>query len=408
MNNNHTMDNVLLIDRCLNLHKKLYPLIGKMYLITDQNDDKPSTYKDFGYEQIIEVNTLTNNDIIDLAISIVKTKNIKHILSFDDKYQEIAGKIARMHGFWFPYDHGVCDSVRNKAVTRNILSIKGLDNLPYKIINDETEIDKFIEDYGYPLVMKPLSSQGSLAVNIIHDSRELKKAIQLFEKNAKNQIMLLEKYIIGKEYSFECFSENGNHELICVVEKFKSEVYCVGMGHRIPADLNSSDLFRMKKYVFSCLSGLGITNGPTHTELIFSPSGPVIVETHTRACGAHVPYLIEKLYNIDIQTLWIHQFLGSTIIDEIKKSKHSEKTGVVWFKHSNKAGVLDHIKGISETYSTFGVLKAEAIQAKFKILENFTKRSEDRLAYVIVVEDDHDEALNKAQTAINSLDVVYI
>ncbi|GFN36149.1 hypothetical protein TXYLGN1_19360 [Tepidimicrobium xylanilyticum] len=112
--------------------------------------------------------------------------------------------------------------------------------------------------------------------------------------------MYTESYLKGKEYSVQAMSFNRQHKILVVTEKFKSEDHCIEIGHCLPANLDNNISKSIEMYVVSILEALGIDNSASHTEIILTEKGPVVVETHARAGGDNIPILLQNSKGINL------------------------------------------------------------------------------------------------------------
>lgn len=402
MEKNH----VLLIDRNPEIHKKLKIRISKLSLIAKNTDLTPVGYKDIDYHYVIGIPNFDTKNYINAAQFIYSLCPFNYVISFNDKYQELAASVAMAMGISFAYESGVCDTIRNKAEMRSKLKSLGLDSTAYSIVENRKDIKEFISQNNLPIILKPISGQGSVSVTVINHEFDIKKGLDRFEKHSPTETKYVEKFIKGKEYSVECFSENGIHNLICIVEKFKDEIHCIGQGHRIPAKLTLEIIETIKNFVFACLDGLSVKNGPTHTEIILDGKEPVIIESHTRVAGAHIPLIIEELYGIDIADLWVQMILGNSVINQLASAKYNGKSGVIWFKAPKKDGRLVRIEGLKETFSIEGVYDINIKKKEGEYIQKVAPRSEDRVVSIIVFDEDPENALTNAQKASKCLEII--
>jgi hypothetical protein len=56
-----------------------------------------------------------------------------------------------------------------------------------------------------------------------------------------------------------------------------------------PVPASSPEAHVLRSFAFSVLDALGITDTPAHTEVMLTPTGPVLIETGARLGGATAP-----------------------------------------------------------------------------------------------------------------------
>ncbi|MCY0909705.1 MAG: hypothetical protein OWR62_15090, partial [Sulfobacillus thermotolerans] len=85
----------------------------------------------------------------------------------------------------------------------------------------------------------------------------------------------------------------------------------VEVGHAFPAPITPSQQAAIEGVVREALSELHVTMGASHTEVIWDRQrGPVVVETHTRPGGDHIPELVQLASGYDQYALAIASCLA--------------------------------------------------------------------------------------------------
>jgi len=90
----------------------------------------------------------------------------------------------------------------------------------------------------------------------------------------------------------------------------------VELGHIVPAATSPRLAAQIQELIPRCLDALGITFGPSHTELIASASGIEIIETHTRCGGGSITDLLRESVGVDLIGMTVRQALGRPADDQ--------------------------------------------------------------------------------------------
>ena len=170
----------------------------------------------------------------------------------------------------------------NKYLMRNALVEAGIPCPKYIMINsNELEVgDKLslISSLSYPLIIKPSDRSGSLGVTKVESSSELllaiKKAIDMsFKKEA-----MIEEYIEGREISVEFISYNNKHYPLQITDKQTTGApHFVELAHHQPSDLQPEQWKEVYELTEKALTGLGLSNGASHSEYKISDDGRIFV-----------------------------------------------------------------------------------------------------------------------------------
>ena len=101
---------------------------------------------------------------------------------------------------------------------------------------------------------------------------------------AQGRGVLLQEFLEGTEYIVDHVSRDAVHKTTMLWKYDFQEVN----GHRVciaqtPVRVDSSPkMAELVAYVRQCLNALGVRNGATHTEVMWTSGGPCLVEVHTR------------------------------------------------------------------------------------------------------------------------------
>ena len=146
-----------------------------------------------------------------------------------------------------------------------------------KISNPE-EINQ-IEEFKYPLIVKPVDRSGSLGITMINDHDQLLQAIDYALKESFNNQAIIEEFIQGEEISVETISWEGKHYVLAHTDKVTSgPPHFVELEHHQPSGLvNETNKKYIEKLVFNALDSLDIKYGASHAELIITDIGEMFI-----------------------------------------------------------------------------------------------------------------------------------
>ena len=193
-----------------------------------------------------------------------------------------------------------------------------------RFIRVDNNLDiNIINDFEYPLIIKPTDRSGSRGVTKVYNKESVKEAIEKaiscsFEKRA-----IIEEYIDGDEYSCECISNKGKHHFLTVTKKYTSgEPHYIETAHMEPSGLKPNQLTLIKKEIFKALDALHIEYGPSHSEFKINNNGEIrIIEIGARMGGDCIGSDLVKLSTgYDFVELALKVALGQDITLARRKS----------------------------------------------------------------------------------------
>lgn len=173
----------------------------------------------------------------------------------------------------------------NKFEMRNAFKKNG-DPIPkYLLVSENDKYD--VSDMSLPLIVKPTDRSGSRGIFKITDVNQIPEAIKAacaesFEKKA-----LIEEFAEGKEYSVECVSYHGKHQLLTVTEKITTGApHFIETGHNEPAPISVEVRNKVEKIIYHALNSLEITEGASHSEIKIDENNNIkIIEIGSRMGG---------------------------------------------------------------------------------------------------------------------------
>lgn len=131
------------------------------------------------------------------------------------------------------------------------------------------------------VIVKPADNSGSRGVDLLknNDAESLKNAFEYSKSFSRTGESVVEEYIEGSEVSVETMSIDGECHVIQITDKITTGVpYFVEMGHSQPSMLSEKIKGEIAEVAKAANKALGISNGPSHTEIKVTKDGPKIVE----------------------------------------------------------------------------------------------------------------------------------
>ena len=144
----------------------------------------------------------------------------------------------------------------------------------------------------FPVVVKPLDSAGADGVFICEDLPACEAAVQTLlgtvnRLNGRNTQVLIQEYLAGLEYVVNMVSVDGQQLVTEVVRYQKQRAPRGGILYDIDELIGpDSPLYLpLVEYTRAVVQCLGIRNGPSHAEVMFTDEGPKLVEIAARTDG---------------------------------------------------------------------------------------------------------------------------
>lgn len=187
---------------------------------------------------------------------------------------------------------------RNKYVMQETLKAHNIAAIPQLLSKNSADIFSWIDNIGFPIVLKPVSSSDSEGVSFCNSREEILTAYHnLIAKcnlyGEKNDEVLVQKKMEGKEYVINSVSYNGQHFITDIWTNIKRKIQNNYVYDYQDLILPSDPIFpQIKHYINSVLDTLNIRYGAAHCEIIITNEGPVLIEMGARLAGGVNPSAI--------------------------------------------------------------------------------------------------------------------
>ncbi|MFJ8883230.1 ATP-grasp domain-containing protein [Streptomyces sp. NPDC102402] len=323
---------------------------------------------------------------------------------------EIAGRINDLLGLeGVPYE--VARLLRDKLAMREHLARVGAATVPAAEVTGRESLEAFGSAHGYPFVVKPVDGIASLGVQLVKGPEqvaaawerigELRGSDHLFARYFPLDRFIAEGYIDGPEFSVEAFTFEGRHLVVAVTEKLTHGNF-VEAGHVIPARIDRATERLLELAVAEFLDAVGLTHGPSHTELRLSPDGPRVIESHNRPGGDRLRDLVEAAYGFDMEAYTVaYPSPGLPAPGERPPLLRAAATRFL----AAEPGRVVRVSGLEEARGLDGVQDVEvSVSAGDRVTA--LASSWDRIGQVIAVGADADAALAACEAAAATVVVV--
>ena len=162
---------------------------------------------------------------------------------------------------------------------------RGIDVPSGTVFTDE-QVDKLIEDLGFPMFVKPSGNGSSYGVTRVTSREELPAALELAGEQGER--ILIEECVVGTEITVPVIG-NDNPTALPIVEivtgdefySIKTKYEPASLHHVIPARLEPAVYARAQELAIKAHNALGC-RGVSRSDFIVTENGePVVLETNT-------------------------------------------------------------------------------------------------------------------------------
>jgi len=227
----------------------------------------------------------------------------------------------------------------------------------FKLASNINDLNAFIAEYGFPVIIKPIDNRGSFGVTKVNDENGLQGAFISALVNSFSRLVLIEKFIEGYEITVDGYCFEGTPHTLSVAKKSKEGLNIqVSMDIKYPGDIPVEVYNTAVKNNEYVTSALGYDFGMTHSEYIIDNQNDIyLVESANRGGGVYTSEIIvPTVSGIDVLGAYINDCTqGSGKVHFVSPQQNS----VILKFFSFSPGRIKAIKGIEELTRTKGVLK---------------------------------------------------
>jgi biotin carboxylase len=243
----------------------------------------------------------------------------------------------------------------DKGLMREQWERDGLANPEFRVVTSEDEAHDASEAIGLPVVVKPADSGGGArGVSVVYEPGDLAWCYAFAEPFARNGRIVVERFLEGPELSIESISRDGEVHVLAVADKVKPPLRTrVTTSLRYPAGLSPGVLEQVHTLAAAAIRSIGITDGPSHVEMILTDAGAVLLELGARGGGGHIfSVVVEAVSGVPMVVESARVLVG----DEPELCVRYER-GCVYLLFAPERGVIRAIRGVDEARTLPGVLE---------------------------------------------------
>ena len=206
-------------------------------------------------------------------------------------------------------DSRTSTNFRDKAKMKEVFASAGVPCARHRLGSTVEDALAFAEQSGYPVVCKPPAGAGSKATARCEDPDALRAFLSEVQP-APGREVLLEEFVVGREYSFDSLTVNGQHVLHNIACYYPTPLevmenpwiqWCVVL----PRDLDEPEFAEIHRTGPRALDALGMWTGISHMEWFRRHDGSVAIsEVAARPPGAQFMSLMGHVLDVDMYRLF--------------------------------------------------------------------------------------------------------
>jgi biotin carboxylase len=300
----------------------------------------------------------------------------------------IAARVAAKVGAPHPLAPSTAGLAVSKARQRERLEAAGVPQPAWKLV---TAAD---ESLPLPCVVKAPDRQGQRGLSVVREPRELAAAIATAVEASRTGAALVEELVEGPEVTVNAFSTGGTFHPLTVTDRITADppAFGVALAHVWPSEIDVGPAVEAAR---RAVDALGITEGPTYTQVRLGQGGPQVIELAARLGGGHDAELCQAALGVDLNDLALSSALGEEVA---APDPYPRVGGASTVFLVPPPGELLALEGVDEAAQAEGVLAVRIYRRPgFQLGE--LRVGADRAGAVQAVGDSRAEAYERAKAA---------
>lgn len=206
-------------------------------------------------------------------------------------------------------------AVTNKKVMKQTFKAIGIPTANFRIIAENFS-EQELAGLRFPVVVKPLDSQGQRGVYKLQSVPEIREVFQDVLSYSREQEILVEEYYPSSEITVSGWVREGELFLISVVDRisFESRRHIgICTAHHFPSQFLTTHYAEIKTISERIVSGFQIRNGPIYFQMLIGNDGIKVNEIACRIGGAYEDIYLHRATGIDLLEMLIRSSLNEPV-----------------------------------------------------------------------------------------------
>jgi phosphoribosylamine-glycine ligase len=373
---------------------------GHTVIVSDYYEDAPGKkycdYRELGSTFSIEDN-----------VKISRKYNIDGILTLGtDQPIYTVAVVAKEAGVPSFLDLDVAKAVTNKKIMKNLFKLKSIPTAKFVFLKSDFR-DCKLEHMCFPVVIKPLDSQGQRGVYKLNSIVQIREYFDDVLSYSREEEALVEEYYENDEITVSGWVENDNTHVLTITDRVTFDNYpSIGVctAHDFPTkhfNNYAKEIIEITKYI---VKSFKIHNGPIYFQMLIGKEGIKVNEIACRIGGAYEDEFIPHLTGIDILDMVIDYSLGENIdytrLREYEVLNNNKKLSVQLL--FAKPGTVKSIGDLDIVKNLPGVINAKINFKPNDEIKEITNATQ-RVGYMIIEGNNHKDLNDNIDRAFDNI-----
>lgn len=298
---------------------------------------------------------------------------------------------------------------REKHLMKDALRAAGLPVARHALVTSLEDAKKFVDEVGFPIVMKPPAGMGSRATFRVSNEAELVEVMsgQYGLVITPKEPMLAEEMLQGREHTFETITTGGKVRAASFARYYPGclevlENPWIQWSCILPKEIDTPLYDEAKRIGEKAIEALGLDDGMTHMEWYEKAcDGSIAIgEIAQRPPGPQLCQMTGLVHGIDIYRAWSRAVVDGEL-DEPWVRKYAAGTA---FLRGMGRGRVAAVTGLHEAREAIG---DALIEAKLPEIGKPKSSSYEGDGYIVIRDGDTEKVKSLIKTILGTVRVFY-
>jgi biotin carboxylase len=311
----------------------------------------------------------------------------------------IAARIAERLALPHPISPETAALSTSKLRQRERFAEAGVPQPAYEICSGADEATEAAERIGYPCVIKAPDRQGQRGLTLVRSADEVGEAVRVALDASRTATLLVEEHVPGREVTVNAFSSGGHFHPLTVTDRLTAPLpaFGVALTHVWPSELEPVQIGAVVEAASAAAAAVGITEGPSYTQVLIGPKGVRVGELAARLGGGHDAELCRVALGVDLNGAALSAAVGEDVPPSALAPVARVGGACVRFLVP-PPGELKAIAGVEGAFGQEGIRGIRIYRRPGHRFGEF-RRGADRAGAILAVGDSREEALERAERA---------
>lgn len=376
---------------------------GHTVIVSDYYENPPGK-KFCDYKELASTFDIEGN------IQVAKKYDIDGILTLGtDQPVYTAAEVAEKLNLPGFLDTVTAKKVTNKREMKKLFRENSIPTVNFTLLKKDFDNDE-LTDIKFPVVIKPLDSQGQRGVYKLNSTDEIRNHFEEVLSYSREEEILVEEYYQNGEITVTGWVENDNVYILTVTDRVTHDnLPHIGIctAHNFPSKYLKAYFNEINEITEKIVHCFKIHNGPIYFQMLVGREGLKVNEIACRLGGAYEDEFIPLLTGVDILNMLIESSLGNEVdYTKLKNYNLADNNKLLSIQLLfAKPGKIKSLGDMEEIKKLPGVHEAKFNFKSGHVIGEMTNATE-RVGYVIIQGDTVEELNENVDSVFNNLKIL--